>query len=319
MRTITYKASIIVLTYRKFENLKKNIESINLQTYKDYEVILSDDGSPDFNRKDIEQIFKDNKNIKIFKILHSNNNLGTVRNYNRAIRNSEGDIIIPLAQDDVFSSEHALQDIIDVFCDNQVNVCYATRIHSLSGEISPPKNIINLIENGERKKLWLRTVCSNIFIGASLYFRKSYLEELGVFDEKYQLLEDFPIAIKTIERNGHFTILNKPTIIYGVGGVSNGISKKLAFDHILAYEHILAMAPKIVNSYLAYKYLEYKYKVWKANYGNNHLIKYSNILVDILLLTSNIISSLTKINSADIRFFIIWGWEVFVTYLKERL
>ena len=45
----TIKVSVVVLTYKKFDNLQNNINSVLKQDYTNYEVIIHDDGSDNFD------------------------------------------------------------------------------------------------------------------------------------------------------------------------------------------------------------------------------------------------------------------------------
>lgn len=56
------KISIITCTYNRLEKLKKNIQSVKNQSFKDYEHIILDDGSTD----DTEKYFQKNKQKNIF-------------------------------------------------------------------------------------------------------------------------------------------------------------------------------------------------------------------------------------------------------------
>ena len=44
-------ATVVVLTYKQFDNLQRNLNSIFIQTYDNIEIIISDDGSQNFQKK----------------------------------------------------------------------------------------------------------------------------------------------------------------------------------------------------------------------------------------------------------------------------
>ena len=71
--------TVVVLTFRRFDNLENNINSILSQSYRNIEVIISDDGSENFDELKIKSLFSENKNMK-FHIIHSKKNFGTVKN-----------------------------------------------------------------------------------------------------------------------------------------------------------------------------------------------------------------------------------------------
>ena len=48
--------SVIVLTYNKFDNIERNLKSIQCQDYVDLEIIIHDDCSDDFPKEKIIEI-----------------------------------------------------------------------------------------------------------------------------------------------------------------------------------------------------------------------------------------------------------------------
>ncbi len=84
--------SIIIITFNGEKFIKELIESINSQTYKDYEIIIIDNNSKDNTVKIIEN-FKDINLIKLDK------NIGYTGGLNLGIKKSRGDIILIMNQD----------------------------------------------------------------------------------------------------------------------------------------------------------------------------------------------------------------------------
>jgi len=90
------KISIIVPIYKVEQYLERCITSITAQTYKDVEIILVDDGSPDNCGKICDTYAKADKRIKV--IHKSNGGLSDARNV--GIDNSTGEYIIFIDSDD---------------------------------------------------------------------------------------------------------------------------------------------------------------------------------------------------------------------------
>lgn len=85
------KFSIIVPAYNMEKYIKRTLDSIKKQTFKDYEVIVIDDGSTD---KTVEVA----KTAKVKVIEHKHAGLSVVRN--AAIKEAKGDYIVMLDSDD---------------------------------------------------------------------------------------------------------------------------------------------------------------------------------------------------------------------------
>lgn len=219
--------SIIVMTYKKFDYLKENIESICKQKYSNIEVIISDDGSPNFEKREIEKFFENRKeNIKKIEILTREKNVGIVKNYNEAIKRSSGKYIIGLAADDEFYDENVVESIVDEFKKGANIVTGLRYVIDEKTEkfikIIPKRKEIELFKYDTKKFLKQLFYRGNFIAGASTYYRKKYLEEIGYFDENYVLLEDFPLYIKSLKKGIKINFLNKIVIKYRLGGASTG-------------------------------------------------------------------------------------------------
>lgn len=316
------KASIIVLTYKNFSNIVANITSILKQTYKNYEVIISDDGSPNYDKTYIESIFKEDENAHKFTVVTREKNVGTVKNYNAAIKEATGDIIVPLSQDDVFIDEQGLSRIMEMFLDTKVNVCLGARKNVVTNSIIPNNAQATFMKNAENKKLWLRNACGNLYWGAVLYYRRDYLLKIGLFDESYVLIEDYSTVMRIIEKGEKIYIMDLPTIFYGMDGITKSSNKKNNYnpnyvrDGIHICEDNYRKSKKILNSIVCRQYLKYNLKWWKRNAPEFRVNMYSNIIIDIIIIVSEIISVLTGENVNDCRFNILWKFEKLATKIR---
>ncbi|WP_456325502.1 glycosyltransferase family 2 protein, partial [Desulfonauticus submarinus] len=93
--------SIIIPTYNCAKYISEAIESVLAQTYKDYEIIVVNDGSTDNAETIIKNIFKKLKEVGECKYIYQENQ-GSANARNRAIKESEGEYIAWLDQDDIW-------------------------------------------------------------------------------------------------------------------------------------------------------------------------------------------------------------------------
>ena len=61
------KISIIMSTFNSESFVKNSIDSLLLQTYKDYEILILDDNSTDSTYDILKDYERDNSSVKIFK------------------------------------------------------------------------------------------------------------------------------------------------------------------------------------------------------------------------------------------------------------
>lgn len=97
------KISVIVPFYKDVNTIKACIESILLQTYTNYELILVDDCGDDGSIDLINQIIAANSNIEI-RVLHHQYNRGQSAARNTGLANANGDYIFFVDADDTISS-----------------------------------------------------------------------------------------------------------------------------------------------------------------------------------------------------------------------
>ena len=104
--------SVILPIYKVEKYLKKCIESILTQTYKNLDIILVDDGSPDKCGEIIEEFRKKDKRIRT---IHQNNG-GLSAARNNGIKIANGKYIVCIDSDDWIE-----KDMIEVLYKNIVN------------------------------------------------------------------------------------------------------------------------------------------------------------------------------------------------------
>ena len=100
--------SIIIPYYRKKPFFEKTIDSINSQTYKNFEIILIYD---DNNRSDLLFVKKVLKKIKNKKIIVNKKNLGVGISRNRGINKSKGKFLSFIDADDVWNRDKLKKQI----------------------------------------------------------------------------------------------------------------------------------------------------------------------------------------------------------------
>src|SRR5215470_3166789 len=99
------KISICIPTFQRVNFLKRLLDSISVQSFKDFEVIVTDDSPEDDVRK-LSQEYENKFSLRYFKNVVP---LGTPANWNQAIRHARGEWIKLMHDDDWFSSSESLE------------------------------------------------------------------------------------------------------------------------------------------------------------------------------------------------------------------
>ena len=99
------KVSVIIPTYNRIDYLKLTLNSVVNQTYKNIEIIVVDDGSPNIATEDLCKSFESIKYIKI------KNSGGPAQPRNVGIENASGEYIAFLDDDDLWVSTKIEQQV----------------------------------------------------------------------------------------------------------------------------------------------------------------------------------------------------------------
>lgn len=151
-----YKVSILIPSYNSQKYIAEAIESALSQTWKDFELIIADDGSTDRTSEIITHYQKKDKRIYFYK---NKQNLGCSQNINFLILNSRGEYIKILIHDDVLHKDY-IKNCVEVLEKNS-NIGLVTSFQKMIGNDHSVRTKeafpdIGLIEGGRAQKLLLK-------------------------------------------------------------------------------------------------------------------------------------------------------------------
>ncbi|HET7003266.1 MAG TPA: glycosyltransferase family 2 protein [Puia sp.] len=106
--------SICIPAYKRISFLKRLLDSIELQTYRRFEIVVTDD-SPDSEVSDLCRSHSLSALIRYFK---NQKQLGTPENWNESIRRADGDWIKLMHDDDWFLDPKALSVFVSAIIQN---------------------------------------------------------------------------------------------------------------------------------------------------------------------------------------------------------
>ena len=118
MTKSNFKISVIVPVYNMAEHLEKSVNTLISQTYKNYEIILIDDGSTDGSSVLCDTLSEQHSTIQVFH--KPNGGLSSARN--KGIDIATGDFIIFPDPDD-WVDENYLSSLIELHNDTQLEIC----------------------------------------------------------------------------------------------------------------------------------------------------------------------------------------------------
>ena len=191
--------SVALCTFNGEKFLRQQIDSILNQSIKVDEIVVCDDRSTDSTLKILEEYQQNFPNV--FKIHKNENNLGSIKNFEKAIRLCENEIIFLSDQDDEWLPEKVndyckfFSDVEDVsvLCSNGFAMDEEGKILDKLSVWDAPEIIS---ENGSQINFFESIAfIRNIATGASMAIRKSFLPEILPVPQTENIHHDEWIAL----------------------------------------------------------------------------------------------------------------------------
>ena len=209
-----YIISVILTVYNRETLVTKAINSVLNQSYKNFEIVIIDDGSTDNTVFKIIPFLKKLGNITFC----SQQNKGNPSALNTGIKLSSGKFITFLDSDDEYETDHLAKRIKFFRKNPNVDLIYTTA--NIVGEA---KDYFVPDARNKNKLIHL----NNCVIGATLFGKQNVFKTLNGFKNKYSHDYDF---VKRAEKKYKIKKLDLPTYIYyrnSENSVINSLKNKL--------------------------------------------------------------------------------------------
>lgn len=184
--------SIIIPLYNKENCIKDTINSILSQNYKDFEIVVVNDGSKDNSVAVVESIC--DSRIRLI----NKENEGVSKTRNRGIKEAKGEWLLFLDADDTMENG-CLQALIDL------------------GQLYPQANVLcgNFITKTEKEDIESSSIKESCLIPNpfKLIWKKKWNIRLGSFIARKEILPQFPVDMAKGEDVLYcFNLLSKGTV-----------------------------------------------------------------------------------------------------------
>ena len=174
------KLSVALCTYNGEKYLEEQLKSIVEQHYAPFEIVICDDGSKDGTLKIIER-FQGKCHIPV-RVYINEHNLGSTKNFEKAILLCKGDIVALSDQDDIWHPEK-LKKSVEVFQENESVGAVFTDAHivderlvhlgcRLWDSIGFTAKERRLIKEGHAVSVLLK---HSVVTGATMTFRREFI------------------------------------------------------------------------------------------------------------------------------------------------
>ncbi|HAT7998805.1 glycosyltransferase [Citrobacter braakii] len=286
--------SVVVVSYNSQTTIHETLNSILNQSYdlSKIEIIFADDFSTDRTRDIIYkwiEIHSDAFHSVILSFLTENR--GVAINCNKAWRLCTGAWIKSIAADDVLHMD-CIKNNIDYAISNDCSVLFSKmqimKNGILTNSVLPNKYDIEVLcsnFDNQLKSLYE----SNISGAPTTFINRQALIQIGFVDERYAMLEDYPLWIKFLQNGVKLDFVDNVTVYYRVDDSISRSKKNIVnlkyFNDLMKFEEEVVF-PKLKKRKLVRirKQLWYRLMFFIIKLAKNRRNKLVDLIYPVILL-----------------------------------
>lgn len=218
--------SVIVSSFNSSEFIIETLESIFKQTWKEIELIITDDCSGD-DTIEVCRLWAEKNRLRFinFEILTSKVNTGVSVNANRGLSVANGDWVKFIGADDTLKENCVEENMLFITSNPEVkvlfsrvdiyinNFCPDSLIRTSREDVSDPKGIMTSGRSAYSQYRML-LMSDRLNYTPSVFLHRETLLSVGGFDERFRILEDYPLWLN-LTKNGHkLFFMDRVTVNY---------------------------------------------------------------------------------------------------------
>jgi len=277
--------SIAIITYNSSKYVLETLESMKAQTYRNIELIISDDCSTD-NTVDIckDWIETNRDEFVRIELITVDKNTGITANANRALHLTEGKWIKLIAGDDIFFPQAVESHVKFISrAENEDAVIIMSSVQLFKNTIENKLCVWPDFKFPDSRREQLRRQLTGCFIMAPGVFikREILVNKFGGFNEKYPMFEDDPLWISYLS-NGYKFYFNSD-ILAGYrmhdSSVSRTQFKVDFFNNLISFKKEIVLPLMLKNGF----YLEFLLCLTELYLIKKNICKGNRFLVKIIV------------------------------------
>ena len=224
--------SVVIPLYNKAQSIQKTLDSVLAQTYKDFEIVVVDDGSTDDSANVAEAMLNECKVYGVEcrgKVIRkANGGVSSARNI--GIMEAKGEYIAFLDGDDLWHPEY-LETLHQLIVDYPDAVLYGIGYTTLNGD-KIPENVAPSTERSELKDFW--NSYPDYWTGSSSSSSRERLIEVGLFDTRMTHGEDIDMWWRLL-LSGEGAFDNRVLAYYRQDAENRAMNKLIPLEKHIPY------------------------------------------------------------------------------------
>jgi alpha-1,3-rhamnosyltransferase len=218
--------SVIISSYNSSAFIIETLDSVAGQTWKDLELIITDDCSSD-GTVELCTMWLSKHSPRFFnaKLLTATKNGGVSANANRGLHAAQGEWIKFLAADDILKPRCIEDNFAYVSSNPEVKVLFsrieifrdvfqqANFLKTVPGSPYDDRGIFS-VNRSVRSQYRMLLMGDRIHFSPSLFINRETLLTVGGFDERFKLLEDYPLWLNLTKNGFRLYFMDKSTVCY---------------------------------------------------------------------------------------------------------
>ena len=221
--------SVVVITYNSSNTVTETLESIKKQSYKNIELVITDDSSKDSTYEICKGWCEKNKNFFTEVVIcKTDNNLGVSNNCNNGVEHCHGEWVKIIAGDDLLEKDCIMHNIDFI---NQNPNCRI--LFSRSVVFEDKSTMVLGLRPGDSFQcansalLEFEDLIVKDFVNPTTVFaEKNLLYEVGLYNNDYPFMEDYPMWFKILKNGTRIYYNPVVTVRYRVSSTSLSTSAK---------------------------------------------------------------------------------------------
>lgn len=223
--------TVYIPTYNRVDLLRRAVESVRKQTYKNLEIIIVDDCSTDDTLNYLEQIAAQDSRVSYFL---KKDNSGACNSRNIAIKNATGEFITGLDDDDYFESRR-IETFLEAANKAGDEAYYSSVKIKISENIILSPSLLTRFKRSSIKSY--KELLKQNFIGNQIFIKTDLLRKSGGFDEDFKAWQDLECWYNLMKtQNIKMNFISQATQVVDQSHEHERISKKNVENVIQAFK-----------------------------------------------------------------------------------